>query len=152
MILDDVGQYELDASTEGRALLTALFYEGAMSYEQEAMSDAGLMPPALLDETPESQFVSLFNVGAYSCPDGFSYGDFERFAEKMGGITGTVKTVTIEENDDTLEIALHHRCEKQANAAMISDALRHWFTCNAEWRQVSYEQDGASEFITLEKI
>lgn len=151
IILDDSGKYENEASAEGRALLTALFYEEAMSYELEALSGSGVFPPALVDETPEAQFQALFNVGAYACPDGFSHADFERFVEKIGSLTDTVDTVYIEENADKLEITVNLRSEKYANKAFISDAIRQWFTSDAAWKQVSYEQDGASEFITLEK-
>lgn len=151
IILDDAGKYENDAFVEGSIVLTALFYEEAMSYDLEALSGSGVFPPALVEETPEDQFQALFNVGAYATPDCFSYADFERFVEKIGSLTDTVKTLYVEENDDTLEITVNLKSEKYANSAIISDIIRHWFTCNAEWRQVSYEQDGASEYITLER-
>ena len=152
IILDDAGKYEEAASVEGRALLTALFYEDAMSYELEELSGSGVFPPALADETQEDQFLALFNVGAYASPDVFCYSDFERFVEKIGSLTDTVDTVYIEENDNKLEITVNLKREKYANKALISDAIRHWFTSDAAWKQVAYEQDGASEFITLEKI
>lgn len=152
IILDEKGKYFNDGFAAGQDLLTALFYEEALSYELERMSDADIIPPALSDENRETQFQSLFNVGAYACPDGFSFGDFERFVEKIGRLTRTVESIDISENEDKLEISLHLRREKYANTAVISETIRHWFTSDAAWRLVSYEQDGAVEFLALEKI
>lgn len=151
VILDEDGKYENVAGVEGSVVLTALFYEDAMSYELEEMSKACLMPPALADASCEEQFLSLFNVGVYARPDGFSNRDFENFVETIGRLTDTVKYVNIDESEEKLEISLESRHVKYANSAIISGAVRGWFTSDGEWSQADYEQDGASEFITLVK-
>lgn len=113
----------------------------------------GAIPFEWREYSKEDIFSALFRTAVYNMPDDVeTIEGAERAAYFAGLASDTLTAVAITDEDGKINITIEHESIKTANSAAISEVIAHFFTSDFSHRRVAYEQDGKTEFITLEKL